>query len=182
MATNTISRSLHDVGLALWTGGSTMGALGVNGAATAVGPKQRLKVAGAGWERWQPAHVGAIAAYGLGSIGLMVGNRRRLARQRGVASLAAAKTLLTAAALAADVYATVLGRRAGEAGNVPVGSATEPAAETPEEVAAALRRLRLLQWAVPALTAALVVVSARMGEQQRPQAVASGVARRLLSR
>ena len=182
MATNTISRTMHDVGLALWSGGSTMGALGVNGAATAAGPKQRLKVANEGWSRWQPAHLGAVAAYGLGSIGLTWGNRGRIRHQKGIAGLSIAKTVLTAAALAADAYAGRLGRRAAEAGDVPVESATEPAEETPEDVASTLRRLKVVQWTVPALTGALVVLSARMGEQQRPQAVARGVRDRLLRR
>jgi hypothetical protein len=47
---NTVSRSLHDLGLAAWFGGSLMGAIGVNGAAAQVEePKQRLRVACAGW-------------------------------------------------------------------------------------------------------------------------------------
>jgi hypothetical protein len=182
MATNTISRTMHDVGLALWSGGSAMGALGVNGAATAAQPRERLRVAGEGWNRWMPAHVGAIAAYGIGSLGLTLGNRGRLRRQKGVASLAAAKTVLTAAALAADAYAGVLGRRAGEAGEVPVAGATEPAQDTPEDVASTLRRLRIVQWVVPALTGTLVVLSARMGEQQKSEEVARGYRRRLLRR
>lgn len=179
MGTNTVSRTLHDVGLALWTGGSAMGAVGVNGAATAAEPRERLRVAGEGWNRWMPAHMGAIAAYGVGSLGMTWGNRGRMKAQRGVASLAATKTVLTAAALAADAYAGVLGRRAGKAGDVPVAGATEPVAETPAEVASTLRRLRIVQWTVPALTGALVVLSARMGEQQRPEAVARGVWQRL---
>ena len=35
---NTVARSLHDLGLAAWFGGSLMGAVGVNGAAGAVAP------------------------------------------------------------------------------------------------------------------------------------------------
>jgi hypothetical protein len=47
-ADNTVSRSLHDLGLATWFGGSLMGAVGLNGAAADVEePKQRLRVAGA---------------------------------------------------------------------------------------------------------------------------------------
>jgi hypothetical protein len=46
-------------------------------------------------------------------------------------------------------------------------------------VAAAQRQLRALQWAIPALTGALLVVNARMGEQQRPQSVLAGVLHRL---
>jgi hypothetical protein len=50
---NTVSRSMHDLGLATWFGGSLMGAVGLNGAAAEVEePKQRLRVATAGWNRW----------------------------------------------------------------------------------------------------------------------------------
>ena len=50
---------------------------------------------------------------------------------------------------------------------MPVECGTEPVAQTPADVAAAQRQLAMLQWAVPALTGALVVVSALAGEQQR---------------
>ena len=40
---NTVARTLHDLGLATWFGGSLMGATGLNGAAAAVEePTQRL--------------------------------------------------------------------------------------------------------------------------------------------
>ena len=42
---NTLARTLHDIGLAAWFGGSLMGAAGVNGAAAVVeNPTQRLRV------------------------------------------------------------------------------------------------------------------------------------------
>jgi hypothetical protein len=47
-ADNTVSRSLHDLGLATWFGGSLMGAVGLNGAAADVEePRQRLRVTNA---------------------------------------------------------------------------------------------------------------------------------------
>jgi hypothetical protein len=63
--------------------------------------------------------------------------------------------------------------------DVPVESGTEPAATTPTDVARAQRQLRALQWAVPALTGALVVVSAYAGEQQRPTSVLQGLVDRV---
>jgi hypothetical protein len=52
---NTVARTLHDLGLAAWFGGSLMGATGVNGAAAVVqDPTQRLRVANTGWARWTP--------------------------------------------------------------------------------------------------------------------------------
>jgi hypothetical protein len=65
------------------------------------------------------------------------------------------------------------------AGTPPVQGATEPSEATPEDVAAAQRQLKALQWAIPALTGALLVVNARMGEQQRPMTVVAGVLSRL---
>ena len=172
MATNTISRTLHDVGLALWSGGSTMGAVGVNGATKAADPTDRLKVAGAGWERWQPAHAAAIAAYGAGSIGLTLSNRRRMRHQDGVGRLSLVKAAVTAAAVGADAYATILGRRAGQAGSVPVGSATTSVEETPAEVASTLKKLRVVQWVVPALTGVLVGALGPDGRAAAPERAA----------
>jgi hypothetical protein len=62
-ADNTMSRSLHDVGLAAWFGGSLMGAVGLNRAAAQVQePTQRLRVANAGWNRWTPVNLAGGAA------------------------------------------------------------------------------------------------------------------------
>jgi len=66
------------------------------------------------------------------------------------------------------------------AGDVPVDSGTEPNLMTPEPVAQAQRQLAILQWAIPALTGALVVVSAFAGEQQRAGEVKKGISRRLI--
>jgi hypothetical protein len=61
---NTVARTLHDVGLAAWFGGSLMGAAGVNGAAAAVqDPSQRLRVANTGWARWTPLNLAGIMAH-----------------------------------------------------------------------------------------------------------------------
>jgi hypothetical protein len=43
---NTVARSLHDLGLAAWFGGSLMGAVGLNGAAAEDEAVVRLKVPG----------------------------------------------------------------------------------------------------------------------------------------
>jgi hypothetical protein len=93
--------------------------------------------------------------------------------------MSAIKTVLTGAALGVTAYSRVLGRKVSEHTDVPVESGTEPAETTPPEVADAQRQLKALQWAVPALTGALVVVTAYAGEQQRPTAVKEGVLQRL---
>jgi hypothetical protein len=47
-------------------------------------------------------------------------------------------------------------------------------------VARAQRELTALQWLIPVLTGAVLVVNARMGEQQRPAQVRKGLVRWLL--
>jgi hypothetical protein len=46
-------------------------------------------------------------------------------------------------------------------------------------VAKAQRQLKVLQWMIPALTGAVLVLNARMGEQQRPAQVTAGLLGRL---
>jgi ankyrin repeat protein len=179
-ADNTVSRSLHDVGLAAWFGGSLMGAVGLNGAAAQVEePKQRLRVANSGWNRWTPVNLAGIAAHLAGGAVLLAANKGRLASQRGVGRATVVKTALTGAALAATAWSRALGAKLEEAGEVPVQGGTDPSVDTPEDVARAQRQLKLLQWVIPALTGAVLVVNARMGEQQRPAQVAGGLLGRL---
>jgi hypothetical protein len=179
-ADNTVSRSLHDLGLAAWFGGSLMGAVGLNGATAQVEePRQRLRVADAGWNRWTPVNLAGIAAHLAGGAVLLGANKGRLASQQGVGRATVVKTALTGAALAATAWSRALGARLDEAGEVPVEGGTDPSADTPEDVAKAQRQLKVLQWVIPALTGAVLVVNARMGEQQRPAQVTGGLLGRL---
>ena len=180
MARNTFARSLHDLGLATWFGGSFMGAVGVNGAAAEVdAPSQRARVANAGWARWTPVNLVGIGAHVLGALQLTRANKGRMVGQSGVGSASAAKGVLTLAALGATAYARVLGQRVMSAGDVPVEGGTEPTTQTPPEVADAQRQLKALQWAIPALTGSVLVLNALMGEQQRPASFVAGLTRRL---
>jgi uncharacterized membrane protein len=176
--TNTLSRSLHDLGLATWFGGTLANAVALNPAAgEAKDSASTGAVANSGWDRWTPVNAAAIGAHVVGSLGQLAGNRERLAAQKGVASMALAKTALTGAALGATAYSRVLGRRVSEHGAVPAESGTEPNAFTPQDAAGAQKQLQLLQWVVPALTGALVVLSSFAGEQQRPGQVRQGIIR-----
>jgi hypothetical protein len=142
-------------------------------------PKQRLRVANAGWNRWTPVNLAAIAAHVVGGAVLLGANKGRVASQQGVAQATVAKTALTGAALAATAWSRALGAKLDEAGEVPVEGGTEPGADTPEDVAKAQRQLKVLQWVIPALTGAVLVLNARMGEQQRPAQVTGGLLGRL---
>jgi hypothetical protein len=180
MSSNTLSRTLNDVGLAAWFGGTLANAVALNPAAgEADSPVRVGSVANTGWDRWTPVNAAAIGAHLVGSTGLLLGNKGRVLGQRGVASTSLAKTVLTGAALGVTAYSRMLGRRVSDNTHVPAESGTEPSARTPRDVAEAQRKLRLLQWAVPALTAAMIVTDARLGEQQRVSQVLDGITGRI---
>jgi hypothetical protein len=118
----------------------------------------------------------------VGGAVLLGANKGRVASQQGVAQATVVKTALTGAALAATAWSRALGAKLNEAGEVPVEGGTEPSGDTPEDVAKAQRQLKVLQWVIPALTGAVLVVNARMGEQQRPAQVTGGLLGRLRPR
>jgi hypothetical protein len=179
MARNTLSRSLHDLGLSAWFGGTLANAVALNAAAGEAGSDSATgRVANAGWDRWTPVNAVAIGAHLVGSVGQLRANRGRVAQQQGVAGMSTVKTLLTAAALGATAYSRVLGQRVSSAGAVPSKSGTRPSKRTTvarADVALAQQQLDTLQWVIPALTGALVALSSYAGEQQRPSEVAAGV-------
>lgn len=177
---NTIARTAHDLGLAAWFGGSLMGAIALNGASKELDdPGQRARVTSEGWARWTPANLAAIGSYVVGGTVLTIANKGRIAGQKGVAGTSLAKAGVTALGLGATAYARALGQKVIDAGDVPVQDGTTPSSATPEEVAKSQRQLKMLQWAIPAQVAALIALSAKMGEQQRPEKVAKGIAKKL---
>lgn len=166
---NTLVRSMHDIGLAAWFGGSLAGAVAVNGAAADVpDPKLRLTVANAGWARWAPVNAVAIGAHLVGGFALLRANRGRFAGQSGVAAQTVTKLVLTGAALGVTAYSGALGKKLRAADGVAVEGGTTPAASTPSDVARIQKQLGACQWLIPALTGGVSVLTALAGEQQRP--------------
>jgi hypothetical protein len=139
---NTLAHALHDLGLAAWFGGSLMGAVGVNGAAADVDdPRQRARVANAGWARWTPVNALAIGAHLVGGAQLLKANKGRVATQKGVLANTNTKMALTAGALGATAYAACSARRCRTPGDVPVAGGTDSLSSTPPEVAKAQKQL-----------------------------------------
>ena len=172
---NTLAHFLHDAGLAAWFGGSLMGAVGVNGAAADVDdPRQRARVANAGWSRWTPINALAIGAHLFGGAQLLKANKGRVQTQQGVLANTNVKMGLTAAALGATGYARIAGQKMIKAGDVPVAGGTAALPSTPPEVAKAQKQLKALQWAIPGLTGAIIASSALHEEQQRPSQIVKG--------
>jgi drug/metabolite transporter superfamily protein YnfA len=157
-----VSRAAHDLGLAAWFGGAYMGAVALNGASREVDdPTQRARVANAGWFRWAAIVPVAVGAHVGGAWWL---TRRDCSREAS-SSLTLARVAVTAAAMLATVESGRSGRTVAAAGDVPVATAVQPISDTPPEVAAAQRRLRVVQWLIPAFTAGIVVVDAWQRER-----------------
>lgn len=168
---NTVVRSMHDLGLAAWFGGSLMGVIGLNGAtAKADDPSERLRLSSLGWGRWAPVQLTALALHAVGGLGLIAGNKDRLVKQQESRQNTSAKSVITIAAAGVSLYSAILGviigRHADEGGN----GVTEPSAAASAKLARAQKRQKVAQWIIPALTAVVVVLAAQQGEQQRPLA------------
>jgi hypothetical protein len=165
---NTVVRSMHDLGLAAWFGGSLMGATGLNGAASeASNPSERLRLASSGWAKWAPWQLAAIGAHAVGGLGLIVANRSRVRNQPGAKAATVVKLALTAAAAGSTAYSGMLGTRVKRHEAEGAAGATEPGTTVSSDLASAQRQLKLLQWVTPALTGAALVLGAVHGEQQR---------------
>ncbi|MBI9115296.1 hypothetical protein [Sanguibacter suaedae] len=168
-ARHTLVRSMHDIGLASWFGGSLMGAVGLNGAAAAAkDPQERVALAAKGWARWTPVVVASVGLHTLGSIGLIAGNAKRLEHQEGARTNTVVKGLLTVAAAATTLYAGGVGKTQHEHADEGAPGATEASRSSSAELTAAQEKQKALQWAIPALTGVLIVLAAQQGEQQRP--------------
>ena len=165
---NTFVRSLHDLGLAAWFGGSLMGAVGLNGATSeAKDPKERLRLSSDGWARWVPWEVAAVTAHTIGGIGVIAGNRNRIQKQSGAGAATVAKFVLTAAAAGSTAYAGALGARVKKHEHEGADGAVKPGKKSSPELASAQQQLRVAQWVTPVLTGIALILNALHGEQQR---------------
>lgn len=169
MADNTYLRVVHDLTQAAWFGGALMGAVSIDAAASAA-DRNATHIADAAWSSWHPISTTAIATHLVAGLGLTYANKGRIAAQREAATVTAIKTGLTLAAVGMEAYTRRLGRELSD--QTDDGSSTERSQRE--------RALRRSQWALVALTGAVIAVGARMGEQQRPTQLVSGIADRLL--
>lgn len=181
MTAHPAVRLLHDMGAATWFGGTLAGATALNGAATVLDdPSERSRISTAGWSQWAPVGAAGVAAHVIGAAGLLVTDWPRVKRQQGVARSSAVKAAVTAAGLGVHGWSIVLNRKMAAAGAVPVSGATEPGAQTPEDVAATQRQLQLVQWLQPLLAGAVIATGSWQSEQQRTAQVVPGVAKRMV--
>jgi hypothetical protein len=159
---STTVRATHLVTNAAWFGGSLMGATALNPASREPDTeRERVEVSGTGWERWGPVQGGAIALHLVSGLAILADNRNRVTTHPPTTAAVVLKTLVTGAAMASSAAAYVVGSRLGDA------SGEDGHPRDPEAAETARRRLSWLQWTTPALTGAMLVLDAHLGEQQR---------------
>src|SRR3712207_1130752 len=122
-----LAQAVHDLGSALWFGGTVMGVAGVNksGADLTQGI-DRVRVASAAWSRFAPAQWAGIGATLLAGLRLTQVGGRRVALQKGFGTVGAVKAGLAVAGAGATAYAAYTGSR--------IGKAAEEAARRGEQV------------------------------------------------
>ncbi len=159
MKRETAWRGARDLGLAVWLGGALMGAVGLNGtAARAADRVVAARITSTGWSRWTPVGAGAITLHLIGLAGTVAMQRRHVVRPATVV-----KAATTMAAMAASTYSYIVGKQIQHAALDGDNVTTEADldAERHQRLLRAERGLGWVQWAVPALTAALVAGYAR---------------------
>jgi hypothetical protein len=181
-------QAVHDLGSALWFGGSVMGVAGVNKSGSDLQRGiDRVRVAGSAWQRFAPAQWGGIAATLGTGLYLTASSRRRLALQEGYGRVGAVKAALTVAGAGATAFAAYSGRQIGRLAeeaeqrgeSVDVKDATLPTAGTPKEVVSWQRRQRVAQAVVPLLAGGVITCNAWLVQAYRPGATVRGVLGRL---
>jgi hypothetical protein len=176
MAGNLVARSIHDLTAAAWFGGSLMGAVGLNGAAAeAKDPSERTRLSSAGWMKWAPLQTAAFASHLVADLAIAWENKERIAKQDGVARDTVVKTAVTVAGAAVTLYAGILGKKVDQLADQGSEGATEPKAGASDELKSAQQQLKVLQWAIPAFAAAVIILGAKHGEMQRPKNVFAGL-------
>ncbi|MGY1780164.1 hypothetical protein [Geodermatophilus sp. SYSU D01036] len=183
-----LTQAVHDLGTALWFGGSVMGIAGVNksGSDLTAG-LDKVRVASSAWGRFAPAQWGGIAATLVTGLQLTRSNTQRLALQQGYGTVGTLKAALTVAGAGATAYAAYTGRKIGQlaeqaaaGGGLEVKDATLPSEGTPPEIRKWQARQRFTQAAVPALAGAVITCNAWLVQSYRVGPTVKGVLGRLL--
>lgn len=170
MSGNLLARSVHDLTAGAWFGGSLMGAVGLNGAtAEAKDPAERTRLSSLGWKKWTPVQAGALGAHLVSLVPILLNNKGRFAAQRGVMRWSWIKAGVTAAGAGATLYSGILGKKVDDLSGEGARGATEPSPTASPELQKAQKQLRVVQWVVPVLSGAVIVLGTKHGELQRPQ-------------
>jgi hypothetical protein len=186
---HAVAQAVHDLGSAVWFGGSVMGVAGVNKSGEDLtNSLDRIRVANSAWSRFGPVEWAGIGATLLAGLRLTQVGKGRMALQQGFARTGAIKAGVAVAGAAATAYSTYCGMKIGKLSEelqsqgrrVDVHDATTPTDETPPEIATWQRRERLAQFAVPLLSGMNIVLGSYLVQSYRTGATAKGVLHRVL--
>jgi hypothetical protein len=186
---HAVAQAVHDLGSALWFGGTVMGVAGVNksGADLQQGI-DRIRVASSAWGRFAPVQWAGIAATLGAGLQLTRAGGRRIAFQKGFGTIGTLKAGLAVAGAAATAYAAYCGTQISKVAEqtensgvkLDVQDATRPSEQTPPELATWQRRQRITQVLVPVLAGANIACGSYLVQSYRAAATAKGVVRRVL--
>jgi hypothetical protein len=188
---HVLAQAVHDLGAALWFGGSVMGVAGVNKSGNDLRDGvDKIRVAESAWRRFAPVQWAGIGAVLVAGSRLTASSKGRLVAQHGWARAGGAKAAVAVAGAGASAFAAYSGRQIGKRVEqaqqrgelVDVQDASIPDEKTPADVAAWQRRQRVAQYLVPAFSGANVVLNSYLVQTYRPGATLRGLARRLLPR
>ena len=162
---STFVRTLHNLGLATWFGGTLFGQVALNPTVSRIGDKnERGRVLNESWIRFNAVNTLAILA----AVGTWrFAGLKEADEDRGIGAglLAGLKNVLLGAALVNALVSAGLGARiAGQSseGDTPVESGTEPAPETPEAAAKSQRLIGFFGSGSLAMLAGVIAVSAAL--------------------
>lgn len=185
---HVVAQAVHDLGSALWLGGTVMGVAGVNKSGSDLTHGiDRIRVASSAWTRFAPVQWAGVGATLVAGLQLTRAGGRRVALQKGFGTVGALKAGLAVAGAGATAYASYCGSRLSKAAEeaesrgeqVDVKDATLPTPRTTQEIATWQRRQRITQYTVPVLAAANVVCNAWLVQSYRTASTLKGVVGRL---
>jgi uncharacterized membrane protein len=186
---HAVAQAVHDLGSALWFGGSTMGVVGVNASGRDLKDgADRIRVASSAWRRFAPVQWAGITATLLAGLQLTRVSGRRIALQEGFATVGTTKAALAVAGTAATAYAAYCGNRIAKAAAdaedrgepIDVADATTPTEHTPQAIAKWQRQQRIVQYLGPVLAGANIAAGSQLAQSYRTGATIKGALGRLL--
>jgi hypothetical protein len=186
---HAVAQAVHDLGSAVWFGGSVMGVAGVNKSGEdLVSDIDKVRVANSAWSRFGPVQWAGVAATLGAGLRLTQVGKGRLALQQGFGRTGTVKASVAVLGAAATGYAAYCGSRIGKLAEeahaqgqaVDVHDATIPSAGTPPEIATWQRRQRVAQTLVPVLSGMNIVLGSYLVQSYRSGATAKGVLHRVL--
>jgi hypothetical protein len=186
---HAVAQAVHDLGSAVWFGGSVMGVAGVNKSGEDLASDiDKVRVANSAWSRFGPVEWAGIAATLAAGLRLTQVGKGRIALQQGFGRTGSVKAAVAVTGAAATAWSTYCGTRIGKLAEaahaqgqpVDVHDATIPSTGTPPEIAKWQKRQRVAQTLVPVLSGMNIVLGSYLVQSYRSGATAKGVLHRVL--